>query len=233
MAESTHKGKAPNQILGLVLCIITPATMVIMLGLFGINLLGTQLSYKAPPQEEEAEATTVAAMSSSPAPAAEAAPAATETPAEAPTEVAAADTATPDAAPAGGGAAADPAAISAGKTVFGTYCAACHGPDGKSPLVPGMAPSLADSKILSGGNKASIMTLLHGIKPEGKFTGVMISWAPALNDEQIANVLTYLRSDHVKASPISAAQVAKGRTMDMPAQPARAELEAMDGDISE
>lgn len=224
MAETTHKGKAPNEILGLVLCILTPGVVIVMLGLFGLNLVGTVMSRKAPPKEEE---TTVvkAAAPAKPAAAAPAAVAATTTePAPAEASDAPAETAP---AAAGGGATADPAAVAAGKTVFATYCAACHGPDAKTPLVPGMAPSLAESKILAGGSKAPIITLLHGIKPEGKFTGVMISWAPALSDEQIANVLTYLRTDIVKASPISVEQVAKGRMVEVAAQPARAELEAM------
>jgi len=82
-----------------------------------------------------------------------------------------------------------------GSTVYDTYCAACHGPDGKSDLIPGLAPPLVNSPVMQGPTEAIGMTMLHGVQPDGTYTGVMVGWAALLSDDQIADVLTYVRTN--------------------------------------
>lgn len=224
MADTSKQGKAPNQILGLVLCIATPAVLVVMLGAFGIELMrGSLNQYEAPePAPEEASAVTAAA--STPAPKAPA-----ETAAAAPKEGAPAESA----APAGGSGAVDPGLLETGKTVYSSYCIACHGPDGKG-LVPGMAPQLVDSKVLNGPSEATAMTLLQGIVPEGKFTGVMVAWKDLLNDEQIAGVITYSRNNFGNSAPaVTPDQIAFARDKykDKEGSFKRSEIEAVTSDL--
>lgn len=100
---------------------------------------------------------------------------------------------------------------SIGKTVFATYCVACHGPDGKG-MPNNMAPSLVGSELLTGPSERAAMILLDGIQAEGKFTGVMVSWKAILTDEQIAGVLTHSRSHFGNsAGPITPDQVSYAR----------------------
>ena len=49
----------------------------------------------------------------------------------------------------------DAAAAGRGKTLFGTYCAACHGPEGKGNIAVG-APNLTDAVWLYGSSEATI-----------------------------------------------------------------------------
>lgn len=107
---------------------------------------------------------------------------------------------------------ADPALLADGATVYNSYCIACHGPDAKANMVPGMAPSLVGSEILVGPTERAAMTLLHGITPEARFTGVMVAWKDILNDRQIAGVISYVRSNFGNsASPVTPEQVAWAR----------------------
>ncbi len=107
---------------------------------------------------------------------------------------------------------ANPELAAAGQIVYQTYCLACHGPDAKATMIPGMAPSLVGSEILMGPSEATAMTLLHGIEPEGRYTGVMVAWNALLNDEQIAAVLTYLRTNFGNSgAPITPEQMAWAR----------------------
>ncbi len=108
--------------------------------------------------------------------------------------------------------AADPALLADGATVYSSYCIACHGPDAKANMVPGMAPSLVGSQILTGPSERAAMTLLHGITPEARFTGVMVAWKDILNDRQIAGVISYVRSNFGNsAPPVTPEQIAWAR----------------------
>lgn len=87
-----------------------------------------------------------------------------------------------------------------GKTIFDSYCAACHGikglgsPTGKGEL---LAPAFSGSKRILGHPEYAVKTLLHGLKGaiEGKeYEGVMI--AMDTNDDQwMASVISYIRND--------------------------------------
>ena len=84
--------------------------------------------------------------------------------------------------------------LAGGKKVYGN-CVACHQPDGKG--LPGQFPPLVETDWVSGGTSRLGAVLLNGIMGpltvEGQsYNGQMPAWA-ALNDEQIAQVMTYIR----------------------------------------
>lgn len=85
--------------------------------------------------------------------------------------------------------------IQFGKNVFTQNCMACHQAEGQG--VPGAFPPLAKSDYLMQDKTRAISVLLHGlsgkVKVNGKeYNGVMP--ALELNNEQVANVLTYVRN---------------------------------------
>ena len=89
------------------------------------------------------------------------------------------------------------AAASPGAKVFSEICATCH--QGKGQGVPGTYPPLAGSAMAQNADATKpIRIVLHGfqgaIERNGKtYNGVMTSWAQ-LSDQDIADVLTYVRS---------------------------------------
>jgi mono/diheme cytochrome c family protein/glucose/arabinose dehydrogenase len=105
-----------------------------------------------------------------------------------------------------------------GKTVYATLCAACHQPTGTG--MEGLAPPLVDSEWVLGKPDVLPRIVLHGLSGPVKVNGQsfnleMPPLGPALNDEQIAGVLTYIRREwEHNASPISAATVASLRSQD-------------------
>ncbi len=112
-------------------------------------------------------------------------------------------------------------------------CVACHGPAGKT-LVPGMAPNFVGSEYLNGPDERLVMILLNGIHMSGEYTGAMVPWKAILTDEQIAGVLTYIRTSFGnQAPPITEEMVAAGREkyQGRDAQFTRSELEAADGSL--
>jgi mono/diheme cytochrome c family protein len=104
--------------------------------------------------------------------------------------------------------------MEAGKTAFMT-CAACHGMDGKGVQAgpSKMAPSLSGSKIVLGDPSDMALVVLKGIQKEGtEYLGVMAPLGAALNDEQLAAVMTYVRNSFDnKASAVSADDAKKYR----------------------
>ena len=112
-----------------------------------------------------------------------------------------------------------PAAVRAqaadGRKVYGTTCAACHQPTGQGAA--GTYPPLAGSEIATGDEAKLIRVVLHGLTGEVEvqgetFNGAMPAWGPTLKDDDIAAVLTYVRSAWGnKASPVTAASVAQIR----------------------
>ncbi|HET7537772.1 MAG TPA: cytochrome c [Candidatus Didemnitutus sp.] len=118
--------------------------------------------------------------------------------------------------PAKGGAAAvvvTPAQL--GKRVFSTTCIACHQATGEG--VPGVYPPLKGSEWAQGDEQRIIRIVLHGlngpITVEGKdFNNAMASLGGVLKDDQIANVLTYVRQEWGNnAPPVSVETVTKVR----------------------
>ncbi len=101
-----------------------------------------------------------------------------------------------------------------GLEVFAT-CTACHQANGLG--LPGAFPPLAGSEWVNGKPQIPIAIVLHGMQGEitvkgAKYNQIMMAWGPAFKDQEIANVVTYVRSQWGnKAGPVTAAQVAAVR----------------------
>jgi mono/diheme cytochrome c family protein len=84
-----------------------------------------------------------------------------------------------------------------GEAQYGIYCAGCHQASGMG--TPGVFPPLAGSDwVLSEGPNRIIRVVLHGlagpVTVNGKnYNNAMPGLGDALSDEQIAQVLTYVR----------------------------------------
>ncbi len=110
---------------------------------------------------------------------------------------------------------AEIALFETGKGVYNTLCVGCHQPTGAG--MDGLAPALVDSDWVLGNPELLPRILLHGLA--GPITVGKQSWnlempplGAALNDTQIAGVLTYIRREWEHgASPISTEFVAKIR----------------------
>jgi len=86
--------------------------------------------------------------------------------------------------------------IEQGRQVYMQTCFVCHQPDGEG--IVGQIPPLADSDYLMVDKDRSIRAVLQGLTGEvevrgKKFNGVMLP-LNHLSDEQVANVLTYVRN---------------------------------------
>lgn len=106
-----------------------------------------------------------------------------------------------------------------GKQVYLTQCLACHQVDASG--VPNMNPPLIKAKNVMGDKTALINIVLnglHGVEIDGEtYSGVMAPH-PDLTDEEIADVLTYVRNSFGnKASAVTAAQVRAIRAANKPA----------------
>jgi mono/diheme cytochrome c family protein len=91
-----------------------------------------------------------------------------------------------------------------GKPVYMNNCATCHQATGMG--VPGAFPPLAGSEWVNGSEERIIRIVLHGLKGPitvagNKYDNVMAPLGAVLKDEQIANVLSYIRSEWGNASP--------------------------------
>lgn len=85
--------------------------------------------------------------------------------------------------------------MKAGKGVYTASCAACHQENGMG--LPGAFPPLAKADYLMADKKRSINVVLHGLEGKIKVNGVDydgVMPALGLDDEDIANVLTYVRN---------------------------------------
>jgi mono/diheme cytochrome c family protein len=101
------------------------------------------------------------------------------------------------------------ASITRGKQVYLEQCLACHQVDGLG--VQGMNPPLVKTKFVLGDKKALakiVLTGMQGVEVEGEeYHGVMAPH-PDLTDQQIADVLTYVRNSWGnKASAVTVAEV--------------------------
>lgn len=107
------------------------------------------------------------------------------------------------------------AADADGQKIFSTRCSSCHQAQGQG--VTGTFPPLAGSEIVTGDKGRVIRVILNGLMGEVEvkgvtYSGVMPPWGTSLKDDEIAALLTYVRSNFGnKASAISADEVAKVR----------------------
>jgi mono/diheme cytochrome c family protein len=103
-----------------------------------------------------------------------------------------------------------------GKKVFDENCLACHQADGRG--VPGMNPPIVKTEWVLGDKTRLINILLKGLKTPLTINGEQFhNPMPAQNfltDQQIADVLTYIRSNFGnKASAVKVEEVKKVRAM--------------------
>jgi nitrite reductase (NO-forming) len=192
---SHHSYKPSGGLTSLITSLLTYGVGSVMAGaLFfwvGAFILGSIGALRAKPQAPVAEATAPAAAA--PAPAATA----------------------PEAVPPAAAAAPAPDLLAVGQRVYSTVCIACHQPTGLG--LPGMFPPLAESDWVTAKKPdRMIRMVLHGFTGPFTLNGKLFnSPAPimppqggALSDEQIAGVLTYVRSNFGnKASAVSVDEV--------------------------
>lgn len=104
--------------------------------------------------------------------------------------------------------------IEAGKMSY-MMCAACHGMDGKGVAAgPSlMAPSLVGSKIALGDPSVLALVIINGIQKEGtEYLGMMAPLGAALDDQKLADVMTYVRNSFEnKAAAVTAEDAKKYR----------------------
>ncbi len=102
-----------------------------------------------------------------------------------------------------------------GKRVFVANCMLCHQANGQG--TPNIYPPLAGSEWVAGAEERIIRIVLHGlngpITVAGKdFINVMAPLGAVLRDDQIANVISYIRSDWGNTGPeVDPATVARVR----------------------
>ena len=102
-----------------------------------------------------------------------------------------------------------------GQKVFDTYCKVCHQANGQG--APGQFPPLAGSEwVLAKEPGRVIRIVLHGlqgpikVKDQAFDSASMIPWKDQLSDEELASVLTFIRSNKEwgnEAPPVTAEQV--------------------------
>ena len=103
------------------------------------------------------------------------------------------------------------ASIGNGKKIYTQYCLACHQADGSG--VPQLNPPLKNTAYVLGDKSRLIGIVMNGfndgVEISGDtYTNPMPAFGSGLKDEDIADVLTYVRNSFGnKASEISADQV--------------------------
>ena len=107
-------------------------------------------------------------------------------------------------------------ATNAGEQVYGNVCVVCHQANGAG--MEGAFPPLVGSSVVLGDAEVPIRIILRGLSGEMTrngvtYNGVMTPWGSQLSDEDVANVLTYIRSSWGNsAAEVTAEQVATVRT---------------------
>jgi len=101
-----------------------------------------------------------------------------------------------------------------GKKVFDSYCLSCHQSDGNG--VPRLNPPLVKTEYVSGDKKKLIGIVLNGLQGEIEVDGETYNNVMAshdfLTDQQIADVLTYVRNSFGnKFSAVTPAEVKTAR----------------------
>lgn len=102
-----------------------------------------------------------------------------------------------------------PGAPQPGKAIYTQYCLTCHQANGSG--VPGLNPPLRGTDWVTGDKERLINVLLKGLQNAEIDGEVYDNAMPAhdfLTDQQLADVLTYIRSNFGnKATPVTADEV--------------------------
>lgn len=104
-----------------------------------------------------------------------------------------------------------------GHALYMQHCLPCHQSDGNG--VPGMFPSLHNTKWVNGDASTMIGIVLNGMDEEievnGEYFNTAMAPLPQLTNEEIADILTYVRKKYgTKASEVTAAEVKSVRDSD-------------------
>jgi len=100
----------------------------------------------------------------------------------------------------------------AGATIYGSICITCHQATGEG--LPGTLPPPAESPVVQGPAELPIKIVLHGLvgrmdRGGSTYNAEMTAWGVALTDQDVADVLTYVRSQFGNsAAAVTAAEVA-------------------------
>jgi nitrite reductase (NO-forming) len=111
--------------------------------------------------------------------------------------------------------------VQAGRALFAGTCSVCH--QGAGTGLPGVFPPLAKSDFLAADPKRAIGILLHGlngkIKVNGQEYDSVMPPMTHLNDDEVANILTYvLNSWDNPGGRISAEEVKQMRAQPVPSK---------------
>ncbi len=104
-----------------------------------------------------------------------------------------------------------------GQEIYLTRCTSCHQMTGDG--VPGVFPPLKESEFVAGDKGRLIRVILNGLSGEVvvngvTYSGMMPPWGSFLDDTQVADVLTYIRSNFGNAADaVTPAEVAAVRDM--------------------
>jgi mono/diheme cytochrome c family protein len=106
--------------------------------------------------------------------------------------------------------------VQLGKAPYLANCSTCHQPNGGG--VPGAFPPLAGSEWVTGSEERLVRIVLHGLQGPITVAGqdynnVMAPLGTLLKDEQIANILSYIRQTWGNSAPdVEPATVARIRS---------------------
>jgi len=106
----------------------------------------------------------------------------------------------------------NPASASDGAVLYLQNCSSCHQSDGRG--VPGAFPPLAGNPVVSGNPTAVIAIVKNGLDGRlivngGAYSGIMPRWGGVLSDEQLADVISYIRTSWKnQGKPVSTSDVA-------------------------
>lgn len=103
----------------------------------------------------------------------------------------------------------------AGEKVYKKFCISCHQADGGG--VPHLTPPLINTSYVLGDKETMIKILLNGLKnvdiDEESYSNPMPPLGSVLKDQQIADVLTYVRNSFGnKAAVVTVAEVKEVRS---------------------
>ncbi len=101
--------------------------------------------------------------------------------------------------------------ITRGKEVYETQCVTCHMDHGQG--IESVYPPLAKSDYLMADKKRSIVQVLYGVSGEIKVNGVTYDGAMSgfdLNDQEVSDVLNYVRNSFGNKGPAVTPNEVKG-----------------------
>ena len=112
----------------------------------------------------------------------------------------------------------EPDNIAIGQKVYNQYCLACHQSNGMG--ASGRFPPLKGTEWVTGDKKRLVHLILNGMEGEievnGEIYNGLMPQHSFLNDDQIAKVLTYIRTNfNNKASSLSAEEVKRFRKINI------------------